>query len=401
MKRGLLTFLALLIIAAPTHGDTRTLHILSKASADTFYCQIVGGAGCTMNLGASIIFRGATSGTSTVVPPAIAGSATITLPNASSTLPIFTQQITFAGATAARTWTGIDTSDTFAFLGAANAFTGGNTLAGDTTLGAASKLQWGSAGVTSPDLVLVRDTTDRLAIKRGTNGTGLRIYNSDDGAGNTSSIAIAASAGAAVIQTSLAGSGAAMQMTIGPSVAAALNFQTNNTQRGTIDSNGNFLYTGGLVNDVGSTFRVTADFTDASSTALQTITGLSWVLPLNTATTYTFRCEILYSQATAAVSDTFGIQAASLAPTNIMAKGDVATSAAVVAFGNLPTLNTTTATSFVTFTPSAITTVWNARFAGMIENPSGVANTINIMVSQSTAANLITIKRGSYCTVGT
>lgn len=56
---------------------------------------------------------GATSGNATIQPPAVAGSSiTITLPNAASVLPIFGQQITFAGPTAARTITLPDTSFT-------------------------------------------------------------------------------------------------------------------------------------------------------------------------------------------------------------------------------------------------------------------------------------------------
>lgn len=156
----------------------------------------------------------------------------------------------------------------------------------------------------------------------------------------------------------------------------------------------------GFIRTDGNTFRVTADFTDASSTALQNITGLSWTLPASTAANYAFHCELMYSQATAAVADAFGIQSATLAPTNIAAQGVVVTAATAVAAGNLPTLNTTTATNIVTFTPSAAATVFGARISGLIENPSGAATAVTISVSQSTAANVITIKRGSYCSVG-
>lgn len=59
----------------------------------------------TTTLGAIKMF-GNTSGDATVQPAAVAGTSTVvTLPNASSTLPIFGQQITFAGPTAARTYT--------------------------------------------------------------------------------------------------------------------------------------------------------------------------------------------------------------------------------------------------------------------------------------------------------
>ena len=74
-------------------------------------------------LGAVKLF-GSTSGSATVQPAAIAGTTTVTLPNASSTLPIFGQQITFTGPTAARTITLPDAAFTVARTDAANTFAG-------------------------------------------------------------------------------------------------------------------------------------------------------------------------------------------------------------------------------------------------------------------------------------
>jgi len=72
---------------------------------------------------------GNTSGDATITPTAAAGTATVvTLPNASTTLPIFGQQITFAGPTAARTVTLPDASITVARTDAANTFTGTQTI---------------------------------------------------------------------------------------------------------------------------------------------------------------------------------------------------------------------------------------------------------------------------------
>lgn len=151
----------------------------------------------------------------------------------------------------------------------------------------------------------------------------------------------------------------------------------------------------------GQVAYLTADFTDASSASQQTITGLSLTLPANSATNWPFTCEIMYSQATAAVSSTLGIQAATFNPTRIDAQGLAGTSASAVTLGNLANLNTTTATAIVTFTPSAITTVWNARLSGVIQNAANSSQqTINFTVSQSTAADLITIKAGSWCRLG-
>lgn len=278
------------------------------------------------------------------------------------------------------------------------AITGTSSINANFTLGSAAKLQWGSSGVATPDTVLVREGANLLAQNNGVNAQTYRIYNTDDGAGNTERGVITWSGNVFVIQTAASGTGSARVMTVGPAGAAGFNVQTTGSPRLQFDAAGNASFAQ-LVRPDGSTFRVTADFTDASATTLQNITGLSWVLPASTAANYTFKCEILYSQATAAVADAFGIQS-SVATTNIMAKGDVDISASTFAAGNIPTLNTTTATSIVAFTPSAITTVWNARLSGLIENPSVAANTINISVSQTTGANLITIKRGSYCVVG-
>ena len=72
---------------------------------------------------------------------------------------------------------------------------------------------------------------------------------------------------------------------------------------------------------------------------------------------------------------------------------------AVFTDATLATLTTTTATAIGAFTPVGSGTVHQADIYAMIENPSGVANTINIMVSQTTAADVIIIKRGSFCKV--
>lgn len=76
----------------------------------------------------NIGFRNATSGTATLAPPTGAlGTYTVTLPNAASTLPIHSQQMTFTGPTAARTVTFPDANFTAARTDAANTFTGAST----------------------------------------------------------------------------------------------------------------------------------------------------------------------------------------------------------------------------------------------------------------------------------
>lgn len=145
----------------------------------------------------------------------------------------------------------------------------------------------------------------------------------------------------------------------------------------------------------GNTVRVASDFTTANNTNLQTITGLSWTLPA-VAKNWSFHCALLYSQATAAVADQFGIQVATNAPTNVAAVAEAFSSATAQTVGTISGLNTTTATPIVTFTPSAITTIFGAQIDGTFELPAS-ANTVNIMVQTSNGADAVTVKRGSYC----
>lgn len=148
----------------------------------------------------------------------------------------------------------------------------------------------------------------------------------------------------------------------------------------------------------GNTARVATDFTTAVNTSLQTIAGLTWTVPA-VATSYSFHCGITYSQATAAALVSFGIQAATNAPTNIFANGSQEITQgppATEVNGNLPTLATTTATTIVSGTPGSTANSYVVTLDGTIENPA-VVNTFNIMVSTATSADAVTVKRGSYC----
>ena len=146
--------------------------------------------------------------------------------------------------------------------------------------------------------------------------------------------------------------------------------------------------------------RVTTDFTTANNTNLQTITGLTFNLPA-IALNYSFHCGLGYSQATGNAGVTFGVQAATVNPTNIFATdttqisiGPPSTYVSAV----LPTLTTTTATGIVTGTPGATATNYTAQIDGTIENPTA-ANILNFNVGTATGADAVTVKRGSYCTL--
>lgn len=139
-------------IAAAGLGVTGTFSATSTGTFSSTTSLLLGTAGSAVG---NVGFRNATSGTATVGPPTGAlGTYTVTLPNAASTLPIFGQQITFAGPTAARTVTFPDASFTAARTDAANTFTGTQTF---SNLIAAA-----AGGVGAPSIYLGGDTTSGL-----------------------------------------------------------------------------------------------------------------------------------------------------------------------------------------------------------------------------------------------
>ena len=116
----------------PIGGTTPAAGTFTTLVAGSTTSLLLGTAGSAVG---NIGFRNATSGTATLAPPTGAlGTYTITLPNAASTLPIFGQQLTFTGPTAARTVTFPDAAFTVARTDAANTFTGTQTFASTTTL---------------------------------------------------------------------------------------------------------------------------------------------------------------------------------------------------------------------------------------------------------------------------
>lgn len=144
--------------------------------------------------------------------------------------------------------------------------------------------------------------------------------------------------------------------------------------------------------------RVNADFTTAANTNFQTPTGMTITLPASTALNMAYDCHWSYSQVVAA-ADSFGIQSATIAPTSIMGTATMGTSATAGTSGTLLALTTTTATAIVSATPTAATNLI-LDMHGMVENPSNVStNVINFMVKQGTAADVIVVKRGSWCKV--
>jgi hypothetical protein len=152
------------------------------------------------------------------------------------------------------------------------------------------------------------------------------------------------------------------------------------------------------VAEIPSSVYVTTDFTTAASTSLQTITGLSWTLPANTALKVPFVCNLTYNQATGNAAVVLGIQDVTVSPTNIAARGVIWTSATAPTAGVVVGLTTTTATAIVSASPTATATDYAAELSGYIEAPSNAsASVVNILVSTATSGDAVTIRRGSFC----
>lgn len=166
--------------------------------------------------------------------------------------------------------------------------------------------------------------------------------------------------------------------------------------------------TGGSGSTVGfvksaQTLQVTAaDVTCGTSgtltpcTAFTTITGLTATLPL-VAANWSYDCDLVVGQATAAAANQIGLQTATNAPTNSEGSGIVYTAAGVSTAAAFTGASSTTVQSIVTFTPGATGTKLPIHIAGTIEGTSVSGTVFNLQVLTGSGADLLTIYRGSNC----
>lgn len=158
-------------------GTTPAAGTFTTLVAGSTTSLLLGTAGSAVG---NIGFRNATSGTATLAPPTGAlGTYTVTLPNAASVLPILSQQITFTGATAARTKTWSDASDTLAELGQANVFTAQQTIGTTNTVkfGATANATIGvAADATSSNLnIIAPQGAGTITLATANNATSLTV----------------------------------------------------------------------------------------------------------------------------------------------------------------------------------------------------------------------------------
>lgn len=163
---------------------------------------------------------------------------------------------------------------------------------------------------------------------------------------------------------------------------------------------GSNLTTGSQFNGVTSKIFVAADFTTSGvGTASEAITGLAYTLPASTALSVGVHCAGTYLQNIGNAAVTLGV-GFSGAPTNAQFQGIAET--AVTAVGMLGGTAITTATTgaVVTMTPGGTATNYYFSIDGFIENPSlAAANTVTFYARTATAADTVTIRRGSYCSL--
>jgi hypothetical protein len=141
---------------------------------------------------------------------------------------------------------------------------------------------------------------------------------------------------------------------------------------------------------------VTSDVSNASAT-FATITGLSVTLPLFTAN-WSFSCDIVYSQATAAAANQIGVQTATFGATNLTASAIAYTAATVTVAGAVTDVGTTTtAQSVVTFTPGTTGVKMPIHLSGTIEGASVLGTVLNIQALTGSTSDALTFYRGSSC----
>lgn len=158
--------------------------------------------------------------------------------------------------------------------------------------------------------------------------------------------------------------------------------------------------TGDTFNGITRVVKVASDFTTSGvGTNSEAITGLTYSLPAGTVLAVPVHCGLTYLQNTGNAAVTFAV-GFSGAPTNAQFEGIGET--AVTAIGVLGATAITTATTgaILTLTPGATATNYYASFDGYIENPSlGSANTVTFYARTATAADTVTVRRGSYCSL--
>jgi hypothetical protein len=163
----------------------------------------------------------------------------------------------------------------------------------------------------------------------------------------------------------------------------------------------------GIISNQGQTAQITAaDWTcgtggtNTTCTTAQTIGALSFTLPLE-AKNWSFACDLVVGQATAATANSWNIQTATNGATNIEASYDMHTAAAVMTGGALTGVASSTTTQVIggTWTLGAAGTKMPVHISGTIEGASASGTVLNFQLVAPTVGDLVTIYRGSACRI--
>jgi len=130
-----------------------------------------------------------------------------------------------------------------------------NTITGTTITATGNiNLQTSGAAVTwrNGGIVLVDEGANILAQQNGANGQTYRLYNSNDGAGNTERLTFTWISNVAFIYSEQAGSGTSREVRIGTTGANQLSFFTNNAIRFVVNSSGHLVTNTDNANDIGA-----------------------------------------------------------------------------------------------------------------------------------------------------
>lgn len=162
----------------------------------------------------------------------------------------------------------------------------------------------------------------------------------------------------------------------------------------------------GFIKTVQTLQVITSNYTTTGTTlaGAGVVTGLNFTAPTSFASNWSFDCNIIYSQATAAAADLFGFTTAGTAPTNLEVWGTVNTSQTATSVQNNADVTTATSTTVVTATPGTFVAIgtasgmYQAHFHGTLEAPSNASPTqVGFSVASGSASDALTVYRGSFC----
>lgn len=244
---------------------------------------INGASALTIGTSGSVVgvinFKNATSGTATLAPPTGALSAyQVTLPNAASVLPIFSQQITVTGPTTARTWAVPDSALTITVAAATVLDDITVSAMVDTLGGASSGGTGGLARLNSPAFI-----TPNIGAAIATTINGLAITASNKTLTISNTITLAATADGNTLNIGSGGTLGSAAFTPSTTYEVPLSFTTGLTRTintVTVNTTQNIaklsnLTTNGFIKTISSDGTLSIDTATylTSSTGVSSITG--------------------------------------------------------------------------------------------------------------------------------